>query len=264
MPKVRVNDIQMYYEVNGEGFPLLMIMGLSGNLDWWEPRMIQGLSKSFKTTVFDNRGAGRTEASEKEYTIKLFADDTAGLMDSLGIPKAHVLGISMGGMIAQELVLNYPEKVEKLVLCSTNCGGEISVPPSGEALNYLTRAGSATSSEEAARMAVPLCFSDEFVAKNPDTIESFLQRMLKAPTSPETSLRQLGAIMSFGTFDRLPGIKAPTLVVAGKRDVLIPPGNGSILAKAIPDAKLVLFEESAHGLVEDIGEATNTIAEFLL
>ena len=264
MHNVRVNDIQMHYEVNGEGFPLVMIMGLGGSLDWWEPGMIQELSKHFKTTVFDNRGAGRTEASNKEYTIKLFADDTAGLMDALGISKAHVLGISMGGMIAQELALNHPEKVEKLVLCSTYCGGERAIPPSEETLNSLMRSGSAPSAEEAAKMVVPLCFTDEFVAKNPDTIGSFLERVLKAPTSSEVFLRQTGAIMGFSTFDRLAGIKAPTLVLAGRRDILIRPENGSILAKAIPGAKLVLLEKSAHGLTEDIEEATAAIAEFLL
>ena len=119
MPKVKVNDIQIYYEVHGEGFPLVMIYGSTGRLDGWDPRLVEGLSKHFKLVLFDNRGAGRTETSNREYTVRLFADDTAGLMDALGISKAHILGISMGGAIAQELVLNYPEKVSKLVLCST-------------------------------------------------------------------------------------------------------------------------------------------------
>ena len=264
MPRVGVNDIQMYYEVNGEGFPLVMIMGLSGSLDWWDPSMIQGLSKNLRTIMFDNRGAGRTDASDGEYTIRLFADDVAGLMDALGISRAHVLGISMGGMIAQELVLNYPEKVEKLVLCSTTCGGERSIQASDETINMMMSAGSASSAEERARGVVPLVFSKEFVDRNPDQIESFLQRILRAPTSPETTLRQLGAIMSFSTFDRLSGVKAPTLVLHGKRDILIPTENGPILAKAIPGAKLVLLEKSAHGLTEDIEEATKTVREFLL
>jgi len=249
--------------LNGGGFPLVMIMGLSGNLDWWDPLMVQGLSKNFKTIMFDNRGVGRTEVSDRELTIKLFADDTAGLMDALGISRAHVLGISMGGMIAQELALNYPERVEKLVLCSTSCGGERAVPASEETINSMMSAGSAPSAEERAKGVVPLCFTKEFVDKNPDSVDSFLQRILRAPTSPEASLRQIGAIMSFSTFDRLSGIKAPTLVLHGKRDILIPPENGSILAKAIPGARLVLLEGSAHGLVEDIGDATNTITEFL-
>ena len=119
MPKVKVNDIQIYYEVKGKGFPLVMIQGLSYSLDGWDPRLVEELSRKYKLVLFDNRGAGRTDVSDREYTMKLFADDTAGLMDALGISKAHVLGLSMGGMIAQELVLNYPEKVAKLVLCST-------------------------------------------------------------------------------------------------------------------------------------------------
>ena len=83
MPKVKVNGIQIYYEVHGKGFPLIMIMGWTGNIDWWDPRLIQELSKKYKLVTFDNRGAGRTDISDMKYTIKLFADDTAGLMDAL-------------------------------------------------------------------------------------------------------------------------------------------------------------------------------------
>ena len=119
MPKVKVNDIQIYYEVKGKGFPLVMINGLSDNLTCWDPRLIEALSKKFKLVMFDNRDVGRTDTSEREHPMKTFADDTAGLMKALAISKAHILGISMGGMIAQELVLNHPEKVAKLVLCST-------------------------------------------------------------------------------------------------------------------------------------------------
>jgi len=137
MPKVKVNDIQIYYEVHGAGFPLVMIMGVGGNINWWDPRLVEGLSKKFKVVIFDNRGTGHTDTSDREYTIKLFANDTAGLMDALGISRFHVFGISMGGMIAQELVLNYPGKVEKLVLCSTNCGGANSVQPSAEVIGPL-------------------------------------------------------------------------------------------------------------------------------
>jgi pimeloyl-ACP methyl ester carboxylesterase len=264
LPKVRVNDIQMNYEVNGEGFPLVMIMGLGANLDWWDPRMIQDLSKNFKTIMFDNRGAGRTEASDKKYTSKLFADDTAGLMDALRISRAHVLGISMGGMIAQELAINYPEKVEKLVLCSTACGGKETVMPSQEVLVSNVRAGSASSPEESARMFVPIILTKEFMDKNPDFVESMTERILKAPISPEAFQRQTDAVMAFSSFDRLSAIKSPTLVLAGKRDILIPPENGSILAKAIPNARLVLLERSAHALAEDAEEETKAITEFLL
>ena len=127
MSKARVNDINMYYEVQGEGFPLVMVMGFLGSASCWDPRMLPSLADKFKVVVFDNRGAGRTDISEREYSIKLFAEDTVGLMDALNIPQAHVLGISMGGMIAQEVALNYPRRVQKLILASTFCGGARSV-----------------------------------------------------------------------------------------------------------------------------------------
>jgi len=263
MPKVKVNDIQIYYEVHGEGFPLIMIMGLGANVDWWDPRTIQELSKKFKLVIFDNRGAGRTDISDRKYTVKLFADDTAGLMDALGISRAHVLGVSMGGMIAQELVLNYPEKVEKLVLYSTYCGGTKSVLPSQEVLEMLTADRSAFSPEEIARMTIPLIFTEDFIKNNPDFIELTIQQGLRAPISNEAFTRQLNAIMEFDTYERLSQIKVLTLVLQGKRDVLVPPGNGPVLAKAIPNAKLVYFENSAHGLTEEMEKVISVLLDFL-
>jgi pimeloyl-ACP methyl ester carboxylesterase len=214
--------------------------------------------------MFDNRGAGRTDLSNKEYTIKLFADDTAGLMDALKIPKAHIYGVSMGGMIAQELAINYPERVERLVLCSTNCGRTRSIPASQETLNSLMRAGSAPSAEERARTLLPLGCTEDFLQRNAGLVEPMIRQMLKAPTSPEAFQRQARAALSFDAYDRLARIKAPTLVLCGKKDILIPPENGPILAKAIPNAKLVYLEKSAHMLAEEMGEAVRTVTEFLL
>lgn len=262
-PKVKVNDIQIFYEVHGEGSPLVMIMGLGANIDWWDPRLVQELSKRFMTVMFDNRGAGRTEVSDRRYTIRLFADDTAALMDGLGISRAHVLGISMGGMIAQELVLNYPQKVEKLVLCSTMCGGEKQVPPSMDVVGMFMADRSALSQKEIAKMWIPLLLTEDFAKKNPDLVELVMQQILKAPISDEAYRRQSGAILEFDTHDRLPQIKAPTLILCGRKDILVPPGNGPILAEAIPDAKLVYLERSAHGLVEDMDEVINSVTGFL-
>ncbi len=264
MPKIKVNDIQIYYEVHGEGFPLVMIMGISGNVDWWNPRMVQELSKNFKIVMFDSRGAGRTDVSTREYTIKLFADDTAGLMDALGIPRAHVFGVSMGGAIAQELALDHPEKVEKLVLCSTSCGGTKSVQASAEVLGRFGADRSGLSPEEICRRGIPLICAEDFIKKNPDFVERFVQQVLIAPISNESFMRRLKAIMEFDTYDRLPQIRAPTLILHGKRDILVPPENGSILAEAIPNAKLVYFEKSAHGIIyEEMDKMIRVISDFL-
>ncbi|MEM3731384.1 MAG: alpha/beta hydrolase [Candidatus Bathyarchaeia archaeon] len=263
MPKVKVNDIQIYYEIRGEGFPLIMIMGLSGNVDWWDPRLILELSKKFKIVMFDNRGSGRTDISDRRYTIRLFADDTASLMDTLGVRQAHVLGFSMGGMIAQELVLNYPEKVVKLVLCSTNCGGANSIQPSAEILEMLAADKSGFSQEEIAKMTVPLLLTEEFIKNNPGVVDILVKRILRAPISNEAFMRQLSAIMEFDTYERLPQIRVPTLILHGKKDVLVPPENAFILARAIPKAKLVYFENSAHGLMEEMDKVVKVLLDFL-
>jgi pimeloyl-ACP methyl ester carboxylesterase len=263
MPKVKVNDIQMYYEVKGEGYPLVMVHGMANSLDWWDPRLVQELSENFKTVLFDLRGTGRTDRSDKEYTMKLFADDTVGLMSALEIAKAHVLGWSMGGIVAQELALNHPERVEKLVLYSTSCGAK-GIPMSKEAIGEFMRVRTLPR-EEGIRLIISISHNKDFLDKNPDYVESGYKRLLNAPpTTDEARTRHGRAAMNADTFNRLSGIKAPTLILSGKRDVLVPPENGLILSKGIPNAKLVYLENSGHTLAEDMDEVIHSITEFLL
>ncbi len=261
--RAKVGDLEVYYEAGGEGFPLLMIMGLGGNLDWWDPRLVRALSTRFRTLLFDNRGTGRTDASTQEYTMQLLADDGAGLLDALGIPRAHVLGISMGGMIAQELALNHPEKVERLVLCSTFCGGPHAIPTPPETLAMMARASSAPSPRDMAKLTVPLVFTKEFTQTQGPLVDRWISQVQKAPTSPDTYLRQVRAIARFDAYDRLPNLGAPTLVVHGRHDLLIPFGNAAILAQRVPRAKLVHLERSGHGLAEDMDEMIRSVMEFL-
>jgi pimeloyl-ACP methyl ester carboxylesterase len=254
----------MYYEVHGEGFPLVMIMGLSANSDWWEPEIIEQCSQHFKTIIFDNRGAGRTDKPEIDYSIKMFADDTAGLMDVLNIDRAHVLGVSMGGMIAQELVLNYPEKVENLILGCTHCGGSKQIFAAENILNLLTGSIEDISPEEVLQKFLPYMFTEEFIQNNPGYIESFKQRALIAPISADPYQRQINAIMGFNTYRRLKNIEAPTLVIHGKRGILVPTENGEILAEKIPGAKLLLLDNAAHLYDQpDTDKVINSTLEFL-
>jgi len=278
MPKVKVNDIQMYYEVKGKGFPLVMIQGMNGNLAMWDPRLVEGLSKHFKLVLLDNRGAGRTEISKREYTIRLFADDTAGLMNALGISKADVLGLSMGGAVAQELAINYPEKVEKLILCST-----CSQHRGTQEERKMTEAWAQASKEELIKMSLssplaseyprdfPMDFpmivyglTSEFVKENPDLARSLLQVFNRYQISPKALMNRYDAMLRFNSQMRLKHIKAPTLVLHGKKDTTVAPEEGSILARAIPNAKLVYFEKSNHLLAEEMGEVIKVITEFLL
>jgi pimeloyl-ACP methyl ester carboxylesterase len=270
MPKVKVNDIQMYYDVKGKGFPLLMIMDLGNNLELWNPRLIEGLSKNFKLVLFDNRGAGRTDISDREYTMRLFADDAAGLMNTLGIGRAHVLGLSMGGMIAQELVLNHAEKVSKVVLCSTSSqwsGGSKFVQASRNLPETPSAVPSTMSLEELSnysRTLLALVCTEDFIESNLDFVEFFAQKTLMYPTSKTAYSRQLNAQRKFNDYERLRLIEAPTLVLHGRKDVLIHPENAAILARAIPNAQLVYFEKSAHGLAEEMNEVIHVITRFLL
>jgi pimeloyl-ACP methyl ester carboxylesterase len=275
MPKVKVNDIQIYYEVHGAGFPLVMIQGAGGYLEGWDPRLVEGLSKHFKLVLFDNRGAGRTETSKREYTIRLFADDTAGLMDALGISKAHILGISMGGAVAQELVLNYPEKVSKLVLCSTYSQWrptqEQSVLVSDLSMEELVKtvlslpfASDYPSDFVRRNPLVVFSFTSDFVREKPDLANQLLQPGMEHPPSKENVKRVIDATFGFNTRGRLQQIKAPTLVLHGKRDLVCYPKDGSFLAEAIPNARLVYFEKSNHMLAEEMEEVLKVITEFLL
>lgn len=263
MPKVKVGDINIYYEIHGDGLPLVMIMGLSANKDWWHPFVLDQFSKNFKTVIFDNRGAGRTDKPKIDYSIKMFAEDTIGLMDKLGIKKSHILGVSMGGIIAQEIALTHPERVDKLVLVSTSCGGPKSVPVPPETLKIMLSRGEMTD-EERMRTTVDLLYPEEYRKNNPEIIEEAVRRLMIAPIPIDAYMRQLQAASQFDSYDRLPMIKAPTIVLTGKKDVLLPWENSKILAERISKAKLVTFEESGHGMVsQNAEEFAQKVIEFL-
>lgn len=278
MPKVKVGDIEIYYEIKGSGFPLVMIQGIGCSLDWWNPRLIEALSKRFQLVLFDNRGTGRTEISDTKYTVRLFAEDTANLMDVLGISKAHILGISMGGMIAQELVLGYPQKVARLILCSTGtqwCFSQeasrifsVVTELSREKLTEMILAQKIASDFPKDfvrnRPFVVFLFASDFVRKHPNLVERLFSRAAKYPISKEVWNRQLDSIREFNSQERLMKIEVPTLILHGKKDVEIPPKNAAILAKAIPHAKLVYLEKSAHCLTEEMTELTTILTEFLV
>ena len=243
MPIIKVNDIFIYHEVHGEGFPLVMIMGASGNVDWWDPNLIDILSKNFKTVIFDNRGVGKTSDTDEDYTIKTLADDTIGLMDALNIKQAHVFGISMGGNIAQEIAISYPYKVKKLILCSTMCGGYQAFIPSKEVIDKVLKGGLSDPEELAS-----LVFTKEFIENNPAEVENMIQIVKKSLISKEAALRQSKAGKRFKSCKKLKMIKHPTLIMHGKKDMLVVPENGELLKKLIPNAKLVYFKDCAHSI----------------
>jgi 3-oxoadipate enol-lactonase len=246
MPKVQVGDIQIYYNERGSGTPLLMIQGLNANSDWWGEEALNALAREYRVVVFDNRGAGRTDRPASPYSIPMFAADAVGLLDALGIEQAHVLGYSMGGMIAQELALRNPERVKKLILVATNCGGRQQVPASPEVLASLTPKAT---EEERKKDLIYLLFPDDFTRSNPDRVEEFWKRVIIAPIDDASMMRQVAAIIEWGCYDRLPELRKPTLVMHGTADILVPPANGRILAERIPGARLIEYEGGGHGFL---------------
>ncbi len=264
MPKIEVNDINIYYEVYGEGFPLVMIIGLSANIDWWTKDVIESLAEDFKLVIFDNRGTGKTSKTDIDFSIKMLADDTAGLMDALGFKRFHVLGISMGGMIAQELTLNYPERIEKLILGCTNCGGSKQIPPSAEVIEILRTPKDDMTPEELINGTIPLLYTENFIKNNPDFIEYYKQELLKSPIAPDIFQRQVKAILNFNICLKLKKVTVPTLIIHGKKDILIPYENADIIAKRIPNSKVILLDNSAHIFFQpDSAKVINYIKEFL-
>ncbi|MCL6477662.1 MAG: alpha/beta hydrolase [Peptococcaceae bacterium] len=264
MPYVNANGIRIYYEVKGRGFPLVMLTGLSGNASWWEPGLIDTLAEDYQVVLLDNRGAGRSDSPDMEYSIGMFAADTLGLMDELGIAKTHLLGVSMGGMIAQEFALNYPGRLEKLVLCCTHCGGPGFIPPDPDIMELLRSPMAGLAYEEIERRMVRLLFSQRGIAAKPEKLKECMRRMTIAPISPQSFKRQLQATFKFDTWERLGNIKAPTLIMVGEDDVLIPPGNSATLAERIPGARLVTFKNAGHEFIMEVPEQfLATVREFL-
>jgi pimeloyl-ACP methyl ester carboxylesterase len=258
MPKVKVDDINMYYEVHGQGEPLVMIMGASGNVDWMRST-IPVFSREYKLVLFDNRDAGQTDSSNISYTTKTLADDLAGLLDVLKIESAHIQGASMGGMIAQQFVLRYPKKVKSLILACTYCGGpNSSIMTDPEAKRFMERMPR-LSGKETMMETLHLCVSQKFIDENPSRIREMLDNMMKHPITPEGSMRQGEAVMKHNTYERLPEIKVPTLVISGDADKLIAVENSRIIASRIQGAELVILKGMGHMFNLEAGEEADRI-----
>jgi pimeloyl-ACP methyl ester carboxylesterase len=247
MPELKVGDVNLHYDAYGAGEPLLMIMGLGASSAVWDPGVVQDLAKSFRTITFDNRGTGRSDKPDQPYSIEMFADDAAGVLDGLGIARAHIFGVSMGGMIAQEFALRHPNRTGSLTLGCTTAGGSNSVPPPPESLKVLTAPREGVAPEEIIRRGWPLSYTPGYIQAHRAELEAGLSRLLEYPTPPFAFQRQLEGTYTLKTWDRLPAIKAPTLVITGAQDVLIPARNSELIAERIRGAKLHLIPNAGHG-----------------
>ena len=264
MPTLEANGINIYYETHGEGEAVLLINGYGDSSRRWL-HMIPSLSRDYRVVAFDNRGTGRSEKPDVRCTMETMAGDAVSLLDAIAIDAAHVFGVSMGGMIAQEFALHYPDKVISLILGCTHCGEPNNVSSTPEAMALLFGPERAkVPPEQNANDAVPFLFSQEFIDNNADVVEEFIARTLEYVTPLHGYRRQAQAIWASDTYDRLPQIKVPTLVIAGTADRIVPVENSTVLASRIPDAELVILRDKRHVFfVEAVEDTSKAVLDFL-
>jgi len=250
---------KIYWDEVGQGTAVLLITGLGFPSGAWH-RTRPVLSKKYRTIVLDNRGVGRSDKPAGPYSIALMASDAAAVLDAAGVESAHVFGISMGGMITQELALQYPKRVRSLILGCTAAGGPQAVRSEPEATQMLM-ARSNMAPEEAARAALPFIYHP---ATPRELIEEDLEIRRPWFPSQEAYKAQLQGILAWESCSRLSQIHSPTLVIHGECDRLVPAGNGKLIAEKIPGAKLVVLPHASHIFTTDQPEeAHRAILEFL-
>lgn len=265
MPKAQANGFTLEYELRGSGDPLVLINGYRRSRQAWGEPFVEALAARFQCLLFDNRGTGGSDKPEEGYSIEGFADDAAGLMEALDIERAHVFGVSMGGMIAQRFAIRHADRVRGLGLGCTHCGGKRAIRSDETSWGLLQlKPGPGMTAREVARKQEPVYFHPTYIANRRETIEAFYDRM-EPYTPPAYAMKaHFQAIEAFDGYGDLPGIAAPTLVMTGDSDRLIPPENSATLAERIPGARLVTVPEANHLFwLEKPTEAAQAVADFM-
>ncbi len=257
MSIARLKDISISYKVDGKGEPLVMIMGFSANRSGWTAQ-IPFFRKYYQTVTFDNRGVGKSGKPQGPYSTRMMADDTMGLMDHLGIERAHVLGVSMGGMIAQELAINYPQRVNKLVLASTYACQN---GTSGDAPEQAKLADLPPQRVASAMIGLAL---NRPIYKFTFGVMGMIESRFIGVSGRAGIAGQMEACRKHNTLERLALITAPTLVIVGTQDRVIAPVSSDVIANKIPNARLVKLEGGSHSLpVEMKGAFNREVLNFL-
>lgn len=263
MPQIKANGINIYYEEQGTGEPLLLIMGFTVSSIGWHWN-IPTFAKSFRTIAFDNRGVGQSDKPDIPYSMAMFADDTVGVLDALGIERAHVFGISMGGMIAQEFTLRYPQRVKTLILGCTNCGGQNTVLSKDPDVLHMLENIASVDVQQAALIMTKVAVTPWFLQKRMNVLLELNQLSAQHPTPKHGMVRQMEAISGHDTYERLLQITTPTLVITGKEDGLVPPENSVTLSQRIPNADLAILANASHLFNIELPIATvETVKEFI-
>ncbi|MBD3256153.1 MAG: alpha/beta fold hydrolase [Candidatus Lokiarchaeota archaeon] len=275
----KINNIKICYDIHGQGDPVFLIHGFSDRKEHWRAQ-VDKLAKNFKVIRMDNRGAGKSEKPKNKYTIEVYAHDIAGLMDYLNIEKAHVVGHSLGGMIAQNFALLYPEKLNKLVLVNTIPGLR---PPGEDITNAVKMYKQNAINGLKAREKDPLnafltgaksSYSRKFwklMREDPDrkfhgiwSVNDLLEEKTKYGPTEQDLIHQSDALASHNTYHSLPNIKSEVLIIAAEKDKSCPASMSEKMHELIPNSKMVIIEKAAHqSILEKPQEVNSKIIEFL-
>jgi 3-oxoadipate enol-lactonase len=260
------DGLKIRYEIRGKGDPLALIMGFSGSGRGWGDAFLNLIEQRFQTFVIDNRGTGESDKPDTPWTLTDMADDVAAVLDHAKVSRAHIYGISMGGMIAQEFALKHPSRVRGLVLGCTNCGASHSIAANPEDLAKLMPVPGAPPEEQARRAFSAAC-GKAFLAseRGRKVLDQAIAEMGNYPITPmHTYMRQGAAIQGFDSHARLSQIKAPTLIIHGDDDAIVPCKNAEVLHQAIRGSKTHIIKSAGHMFFwEAPEESVKVPAEFL-
>ena len=267
MSYARIKNFDLFYESNGAGEPLVLIPGFaSGAWSWF--KQTEELSKDFRIVTFDPHGIGKSKSpntgGRSNFSLDVFAEDVLDLLDALGIKKTHIVGASFGGFVAQEFALEFPERLNKLVLVCTTAGGANHVKPSEAVLRSFAPDESLTRGERIRRFLRP-AFTEEFNINYADEVERVCRMREESDVSESTYFDQLETAFNFDLENKIRSIKAETLVLTGDKDLIVPMQNSVNLSNSIPNATLKIVKNGSHMFfIEKADEFNQIISEFLV
>ena len=280
LKKVRVGDIDIAYKMFGKGEPILLISGAVGNMNSWDPSTLRSLSSNHTVIIFDNRGVANTTTGSKAFSIQQFVNDTVSLMDVLKIQKADVLGHSMGGMVAQQLAVTHPEKVNRLILVSTTYGGKDSIPPSPQLVKLGTELenkllNNIPITPQEIKLTMSASLGPAWIRLHPNSLDTIPKAGVPSqdlfPGVPVNTVVQQQKVVGnwratnwIGICDELSKISNPTLIITGTGDVTMAPANSLIIAGKIPGAWLVHIKDAGHQLMSQYPDKFNKVLQTFL
>jgi pimeloyl-ACP methyl ester carboxylesterase len=279
LKKVRVGDIDIAYKMIGKGDSILLFNGASDSMDSWDPSFLTGLSSNHTVIVFDSRGIGNTTTGSKPYSMQQLANDTAGLMDALKIQQADVFGYSLGGETAQQFTVSYPEKVNRLILVATTCGGKDSIPKPPEFKKLQTEMvnkslNNVSISQEEMKSLVSASLGSGWIRLHPESVDiptNITLQQMKPGLSPDAMKNQMNIGFAWeatnwnGACDELAKIAKPTLVITGTDDNnYMPHANALVIAGKIPGAWLVQIKDAGHAVMDQYPDEISKILNTFL